>query len=276
MNFYEKLGKKWDEGKFVCVGLDPVSSKIPESVFGREWNVTEAVITFCEEIIYATRPYACAYKPNSAFFEALGEAGLKALQEVVAYANRYTDAVTICDSKRGDIGNTNNGYVESVFDIMNADAITINPYLGKEANQPFLAREDKGIIVLCRTSNKGAGEFQDLWVNDEPFYLRVARNVANVWNVNKNCALVVGATCPEELKQVRKVAGDIPILIPGIGAQGGDLEASVRNGMDGNGQGFIINSSRGIIYADNSEDFAKAAGEAAKALNDEINLYRRG
>jgi len=274
VNFYAQLNVKWGEGKFACVGLDPAEAKLPESVLRDSKSLAAAVIKFCKDIVDATHPYACAFKPNSAFFEALGDEGLAALREVATYARQY--AVVIDDAKRGDIGNSNNGYVKSAYDIIGADAMTISPYLGMEANKTFLDRADKGVIVLVRTSNPGAGEIQDLIVDGEPVYLHVARYVAESWNYNKNCAIVVGATYPEELKKVREAVGDMPILIPGIGAQGGDLEASVKAGVDGDGHGIIINSSRGIIYADSSKDFAHAAGIAAKELNDEINQYRRG
>lgn len=273
MNFYGKLQERWQEGKFVCVGLDPVISKLPRSILDSSRSPLEAVVKFNFAIIEATHEHVCAYKPNSAFFEALGDEGLYALHKVVNFAKKL-GAIVICDSKRGDIGNTNSGYVESVFDIIGADAITINPYLGQVANEPFLERKDKGVIVLVRTSNKGAGEFQDLLVDGEPLYINVAENVYNSWNYNENCAIVVGATYPDELKRIRAVIGDMPILIPGVGAQGGDLEASVKNGMDSSGEGLTINLSRGIIYANSGKNFAKAAAEVVRDLNVKINQYR--
>jgi orotidine-5'-phosphate decarboxylase len=182
----------------------------------------------------------------------------------------------ILDAKRADIGTTNLGYVQAAFDIIGVDAITVHPYLGKEALAPFLARKEKGIIVLAKTSNPGAGEFQDLPVGDlqEPLYQVVARHVAQNWNANGNCALVVGATYPADLKKVRAIIGDMPILIPGIGVQGGEIAATVAAGKDSRGWGMIINSSRGVIFASKEDDFAQAARRATKELRTEINRYR--
>ncbi len=176
----------------------------------------------------------------------------------------------IADSKRGDIGSTNNGYVQSVFGNLQADAITVHPYLGAEALKPFLDNPDIGVIVLCRTSNEGAREIQDLLVDDVPLYQVIARKVAEEWNENGNCALVVGATYPEELRLVRTIAPGLPILIPGIGAQGGDLEKTVRSGIDERGSGIIISASRAIMYASSGEDFAEAAGRCAQDMHSAI------
>ncbi len=185
------------------------------------------------------------------------------------------DVPVILDAKDMDIGNTNTGYVRMAFEYCQADAITINPYLGMEAAQPFLDQKDKGIIVLCRTSNKGSGEFQDLLIkSDMPLYQYVASRVAKYWNKNGNCALVVGATYPNELAQVRRIVGDMPILIPGIGVQGGDVEATVKAGRDSRGQGMIINASRSIIFASNGPDFAEAARRETLKLHNLINQYR--
>jgi len=180
----------------------------------------------------------------------------------------------ILDAKRADIGNTNKGYVQAAFEELGVDAITVHPYLGKEALQPFLNRGDKGVFVLVRTSNPGAGEFQDLQVNGEPLYQIVARQVATEWNKNNNCGVVVGATYPEELLLIRQVVGDMPILIPGIGAQGGDVEKTVRAGKDSRGRGMIINSSRGIIFASAESDFPLAARRETIKLKNMINQYR--
>lgn len=236
----------------------------------------EVLINFCLEIVEATKEFACAYKPNSAFFEAHGNVGWQALGRIIENIHLLAPGKpVIWDAKRGDIGNTNNGYVKAAFEFLDADAITVQPYLGAEAMKPFLDMKDKGIIVLCRTSNPGAGEFQDLLVNGEPFYRYVARNVASEkWNKYNNCAVVVGATYPDELREARTLVGDMPILIPGIGAQGGDIEKTVMAGKDSRGQGMIINSSRGIIYASSGEDFAEAAYCETKRLNELINQYR--
>jgi len=220
----------------------------------------------------------CAYKPNVAFYEEHGAEGIEALKRTIADIHDIVpDVAVVLDGKRGDIGNTNNGYVKAAFDYLNADAITVAPYMGEESLAPFLAQKDKGVIVLCRTSNPGAGEFQDLPIAlgdghiTRPLYEVVASQIAGKWNKNGNCAVVVGATCPDELRTVRGIVGDMPILIPGIGAQGGDLEKTVAAGKDSRGRGMIINSSRGIIFASNGADFAEAARRETLKLRDAIN-----
>lgn len=272
MTFISKLEQQWEGGKFVCVGLDSDFEQLPASVkSGR--TVEEALFRFNREIIDATRDLVCGYKPNAAFYEAQGDAGLRALIRTVQYIHeRYPDVPVILDAKRADIGSTNLGYVQAAFDVIGVDAITLHPYLGREALAPFLARKDKGILVLSKTSNPGSGEFQDLPVgeNQEPLYQVVARHVAKEWNANGNCGVVVGATYPGELRQVRALVGDMPILIPGIGAQGGDLAATIEAGKNSRGQGMIINSARGIIYASRGNDFAKAAREATERLHGTI------
>ena len=214
-NFMEMLKAKWDERKFVCVGLDSEFGKIPESArrSGSECDVSVAntVVAFNRAIVKATKDLVCAYKPNAAFYEAHGGEGIGALQRTIADIHVIApDVPVILDAKRADIGNTNAGYVDAAFGFLGADAITVHPYLGAEALQPFLARAEKGVIVLCRTSNPGAGEFQDLSVNGEPLYRFVARRVASEWNKNGNCSLVVGATYPDELREVRGLVGDMP------------------------------------------------------------------
>jgi orotidine-5'-phosphate decarboxylase len=272
-HFQKMLDAQWAKNNLVCVGLDSDYSQLPSSV--RQSDVRVSMVTFNRAIVDATQDMACAYKPNIAFYEAHGESGWMALRETIQYIHQVAPAVpVILDAKRADIGSTNLGYVKAYFDELKADAVTVHPYLGAEALQPFLQRENKGIIVLCRTSNPGAGEFQDLRVNDEPLYRVVARQVATKWNDKKNCSLVVGATYPEELSEVRQLVGDMPILIPGIGAQGGDVEKVVRAGRDSRGGGMMINSSRGIIFASKEADFAEAARREAKKLHEEINTYR--
>lgn len=272
----DMLQAKWDEGKFVCVGLDSAPGKMPESC-GRSYG--RAQTGFNSEIVRATGDLVCAYKPNTAFYEAGGPNGIAGLKSTIEKIRTLApDVPVILDAKRADIGNTNQGYVELAFDYLGADAVTVHPYLGMEAMRPFLDRADKGVIVLCRTSNPGAGEFQDLPLFEDmefhfgthPLYQQVARNVARDWNYNGNCAVVVGATYPGELAEVRKIVGDMPILIPGIGAQGGDLEATVSAGRDSKGQGMIVNSSRGIIFASSGEDFAEAARVETQKLHDAI------
>jgi len=271
-NFFNLLQDCWDRGTAVCVGLDADYGKIPEHL--KKGDVRDTILSFNKAIIDATAEYVCAFKPQSAYYEACGPEGIAALLDTVKYAHeKHPDIPLILDAKRADIGSTNDGYVRAAFEVGEFDAITLHPYLGKEALKPFLDQKDKGCIILCRTSNHGAGEFQDLVSDGEPLYLHVARRVAGAWNANGNCAVVVGATYPEELARVRAVIGDMPILIPGIGAQGGDIEKTVHAGKSSKGQGMIINSSRGIIFASQGEDFAEAARAEAKKLRDAINQY---
>ncbi len=291
-NFRQLLEAQWAKGNFVCVGLDSDLSKIPGAaqVAGDNdaflgLDVYGTIVGFNEEIVEATKDLVCAYKPNIAFYEPHGAEGIAALHHAIEDIHAIApDVPVILDAKRADIGNTNAGYVSAAFDFLRADAITVHPYLGAEALQPFLERKEKGIIVLCRTSNPGAGEFQDIriemgliLVNNEPryrpLYQVVARYVANQWNKNGNCALVVGvnSNTTNELREVREIVGDMPILIPGIGAQGGDVEKTVTAGKDSRGWGMIVNSSRGIIFASEGEDFAEAARRETEKLNDRIN-----
>jgi len=275
-SFISLLEKRWLANHFVCVGLDPEYARLP-AVLKEDHSIEEAFYIFGREIIAATHELVCAYKPNSAFYEAQGDAGMRALARIIAYSKKHYPTIpVILDAKRADIGNTNQGYVSAAFEHLQADAITVHPYLGKEALAPFLQRRDKGIIVLVKTSNPGSGELQDLPVGPagEPLYLVVARNVAQKWNSNGNCALVVGATYPSDIARVRAVVDDLPLLIPGIGAQGGDLAATVRAARNSRGSGMIINSSRGIIYASNGADFAEAAGKATAQLSSDIIFHR--
>lgn len=270
--FREMLEARWAEGHAVCVGLDSDLKRIPQGVRRQASNDAQAVIEFNSMIVRATAPHVCAFKPNVAFFEGW-QGGAVALQETIKFIrSEAPDVPIVLDAKRGDIGDTNNGYVQMAFEYLGVDAITVNPYLGLEALDPFWECKDKGIIVLCRTSNPGAAEFQDVVdKNGDPLFLRVARHVAE----HENGALVVGATYPEELEMVRQAVSDTPILIPGIGAQGGDLEAVVRVGQDSRGQGMIINSSRGVIFASGGRDFAEAAGEEVLRLSKKIKEFRQ-
>lgn len=262
-NFMEMLNAQWNQGRFLCVGLDTDIEKIPESA--RVAGVRESIMTFNRAIIDATKDVAGSYKPNSAFYEAYGDLGWAALQETVAYIHEVApETPVILDAKRADIGNTNEGYITGLVDRVGANAITVHPYLGAEALAPFLERPEIGVFVLCRTSNGGAGEFQDLSAEGQPLYQHVAKKVRDGWNGNGNCGIVVGATYPEEMKKIRAVADDLPFLIPGIGAQGGDLEKTVAYGKDSRGKGMIISVSRGIIYASANDDYASAA--RARAL----------
>jgi orotidine-5'-phosphate decarboxylase len=248
----------------LCVGLDPEIDRLPV----RFQNEELPLYAFNRWIIEQTHRYAAAYKPNMAFYEARGTQGLRELEQTMEHLrNEHPDILTICDAKRADIGNTNRGYAVSIFDSMGFDAVTLHPYLGREALLPFLERSDKACIVLCRTSNPGAGEFQDLEAGGRPLWESVAVHVSEKWNAAGNCMLVVGATYPGEMKRIREVAPTIPFLVPGIGAQGGDVAAVVSAGMDAQGKGLLISSSRGILF---SEDPAAAA----RSLRDEINAAR--
>ena len=268
-NFRELLEGQWGEGKFLCIGLDSDFEKIPEAA--RKDSVRETVVAFNRAIIDATHDLASSYKLNSAFYESHGDEGWKALRETIQYINEVAPEVpVILDAKRGDIGNTNEAYAVSFFDHLHVDAVTVHPYFGRESLAPFFERSDKGVIVLCRSSNLGAGEIQDLEIAGEPLYKVIARLAAEKWNGNGNCCVMVGATYPTELAEVRAVVGDMPILIPGVGAQNGDLEKTVKAGKDSRGRGMIISASRAIIFASDGPDFAAAAREKALALHGAI------
>jgi len=270
MTFQEKLDKIIKKNKaLVCVGLESHIEKISTGIMKYPVSTpTEqylSQLSFNKSIIEATADLVCSYKLNTAFYESIGHEGINALKNTCDYlVKKYPEIPIIIDAKRGDIGNTNNGYVQFIFTYLSGDAVTVHPYLGEEAIRPFIDQKDKGVIILCRTSNAGAGEFQDLLVGTKPLYKIVAENVVKKWNANKNCMLVVGATYPDELKEVRKIVGDMTLLVPGIGAQGGDLEATLKAGLNSKRQGLMIASSRGIIFAKNPRD------EAMK-LRNEIN-----
>ncbi len=270
MNFVTALKHRWSAANsLVCVGLDPEPAKFPAKFA----NDPDAIFAFCRDIADATADYACCFKPQIAHFAAHGAED--ALQRLIAHLHATHPGIpVILDAKRGDIGSTAGHYAAEAFDRYDADAVTANPYLGRDSVQPFLDRADKGVVILCHTSNPGARDFQELDVGGKPLYLRVAATVANKWNANGNCALVVGATFPEELSQVRALVGDMPLLIPGVGAQGGDVAAVVRNGRSSDGSGLIVSSSRAILYASDGDDYAQAARNATKTLCDEINRYR--
>jgi orotidine-5'-phosphate decarboxylase len=264
MNFIEKLLKASEKNKsLLCVGLDVDPERMPEKV---------GIFEFNKAIIDATSDLVCAYKPNIAFYEALGNEGLDALRQTVEYIPE--DTPVICDAKRGDIGNTARAYARTLFDNFNFDATTVSPYLGFDSLEPFLSHADKGVLILCRTSNAGAVDFQSLLIEGEkrPLFEIVAAKAAE-WNTRGNVGLVIGATYPEELRLIRQNHPDMPILIPGVGAQGGDLATAVRYGVDARGQKAIINSSRGIIYASKGKDFAQAARRAATELRDQMNRH---
>jgi orotidine-5'-phosphate decarboxylase len=271
MTFINKLQQAWSKNNsLLCVGLDSDLAKLPKHLHKLDYPVFE----FNKALIDATADLVCAYKPQIAFYTAYNvEAELKMTMEYIH--SNYPEVVTILDAKRGDVGNTSNMYAKEIFDHYQADATTVSPYLGLDSLTPFLDYADRGVIILCRTSNPGAKDIQDLEVNGQKLYQVVAAKAASSsWNYNNNIALVVGATYPNELQEVRALVGNMPLLIPGIGAQGGDVHATVVNGMDSQGAGMIISSSRGIIYASADTDFADAARQATQNLRDEINQYR--
>jgi len=275
MSFMQSLKARWQQANsLVCVGLDPEPEKFP----ARFATDPDAVFNFCRDIVDATAQYACSFKPQIAHFAALGAED--ALARLIAHIHAQHPAIpVILDSKRGDIGSTARHYATEAFDRYRADAVTANPYLGRDSLQPFLDRADRGVVVLCRTSNPGAGDLQDLLVQTEngiarPLYQHVAEKVARDWNGNGNCALVVGATWPAQLREVRAIVGEMALLVPGVGAQGGDVEAVVTHAKTADGSGLIVSSSRAVLYASSGDYFAEAAADAARSLRDEINRYR--
>ena len=274
MGFIQALAQRWRSADtLVCVGLDPEPAKFPAK-FGSD---PDAVFNFCRDIADATAPYACAFKPQIAHFAALGAED--ALERLITHLQATHPGVpVILDAKRGDIGSTARHYAAEAFDRYRADAVTANPYLGRDSLQPLLDRADRGVVILCRTSNPGASDLQDLPVRsaggDRPLYQHVAETIARDWNGNGNCALVVGATWPEQLREVRAIVGDIPLLVPGVGAQGGDAEAVIRNARTADGTGLMVSSSRAILYASPGDDYAEAAATAARELRDTINRHR--
>ena len=270
MTFMQALKDRWSSShSLVCVGLDPEPAKFPQRFAGDP----DAVFDFCSAIADATAEFACAFKPQVAHFAALRAED--ALERLIAHLHATHPGIpVILDAKRGDIGSTAQHYASEAFDRFAADAVTANPYLGRDSVQPFLDHADRGVVILCRTSNPGAGDLQDLVIDGRPLYQRVAEIVARDWNGHGNCGLVVGATWPEQLREVRAIVGDMPILVPGVGAQGGDVEAVVRNAKSADGTGLLVSSSRAILYASSGADFADAAGRAARALRDTINAAR--
>lgn len=253
----------------LCVGLDPSLSRLPPSLRSSDKPIFE----FCRAIVDATHDLVCAFKPQIAYFSA--HSAEADLQDIIAYIKRaYPQIPVILDAKRGDIGSTAEQYAVEAFDRFNADAVTINPYMGFDTAEPFLRYQEKGAIFLCRTSNPSAADFQDLLVDEVPIYQHVATRVADKWNTSGNSCLVVGATVPEQLKQVRERVGEMPLLVPGVGAQGGDVAALMQAGLSPLGKGLIINASRSILYASSNDDFAQAARKAAIELRDLINQHR--
>ncbi|NMM37018.1 MAG: orotidine-5'-phosphate decarboxylase [Glaciimonas sp.] len=270
MTFIEKLSAAWAaHDSLLCVGLDPDISKFPPHLQGQP----DAIFIFCKAIIDATADTACAFKPQIAYFAAIqAEDQLEALCSYIRV--NYPQLPVILDAKRGDIGATAAQYAREAFERYGADAVTVNPYMGSDSIAPYLEWPDRGTIVLCRTSNPGGSDLQFLNANGRPLYQHVAQLVAEKWNTNGQCALVVGATFPNELAAVRTIVGAMPLLVPGIGAQGGDVAATVAAGKTADGCGMMINSSRAILYAGQGEDFAAAARTVALATRDAINRCR--
>ena len=268
MNFIEKLHKAAESNHSnLCIGLDPNPELMP----------VNDVIAFNRNIIDATSDLVCAYKPNLAFYEALGVDGLRALDETLAHIPQ--EIPTIGDAKRGDIGSTSKAYAKALFETLNFDATTVNPYLGYDSIAPFIDYANKGVFILCKTSNQGSADFQDLYfVEDEtatgkrPLFELVALKAAE-WNTNGNIGLVIGATYPQQLKKVRELCPELPLLIPGIGAQGGDISEVIKNASGPRKSMLIINSSRQILYSSSEKDFAVAARKEAILIRDQINHF---
>jgi orotidine-5'-phosphate decarboxylase len=269
--FVGRLAARWRAAdSLLCVGLDPDRSRFPPHLR----DAGDAVFRFCREIVDATGDLVCAFKPQIAYFASMRAESQ--LEKLIDHVRQQHPAVpVILDAKRGDIGATAEHYAREAFERYGADAVTLSPYMGYDSIQPFLAYADRGAFLLCRTSNPGGADLQMLDVGGEPLYQRLARLVANQWNTQGQLGLVVGATYPAELAAVRSVAGELPLLVPGIGAQGGDIAATVAAGQSADGFGMVINSSRAILYAGNGEDFAERARAVALATRDEINRHRR-
>ena len=272
--FNQKLEAAWHgNNSLLCVGLDPDLKRFPEHLGGRPGAIAE----FCRAIVDATADLVCAFKPQIAYFHA--ERAEDQLEDLITYIHdRYPQVPVILDAKRGDIGSTAEQYAREAFERYRADAVTVSPFLGHDSITPYTCYAERGVIVLCRTSNPGGSDLQFLEVDGphgrERVYHRIARTVATQWNQNHNCSLVVGATYPAELAEVRRIVGDLPLLVPGIGAQGGDIAATVAAGRSAQGAGLMINSGRAILYASGAEDFARAARQVALATRDAINACR--
>ncbi len=271
MSYSAQLKSRWQAANsLLCVGIDPEPGRFPAPLA----NDADRVFAFGKAIVDATAEFACAFKPQIAHFAAQGAED--ALERLIAHIHSAHPGIpVILDAKRGDIGSTAQNYAREAFDRYRADAVTANPYLGSDSLAPYLERADKGVVVLCRTSNPGAADLQDLDVNGRPLYQRVAEKAARDWNANGNLSLVVGATWPEQLGEVRAiVGGDVPLLVPGIGAQGGDVEAVLKHGLNADRTGLVISSSRAILYASSNADFAEAAARVARETRDLVNRYR--
>jgi orotidine-5'-phosphate decarboxylase len=268
--FIDALQAAWKRNdSLVCVGLDPEVERLPRPLAGG----VSRIFDFNKAIIDATADLVCAFKPQFAHYAAHGAEDQ--LARTIEYIHRtYPGVLVILDSKRGDMGNTAERYAREAFERYAADAVTVNPYLGTDSLEPFLKYADRGVVILCRTSNPGARDLQDLEVSGRKLYHVVAEMAAKRWNSRGNCMLVVGATYPRELKEVREIVGDMPLLVPGVGAQGGDVAQALQNGQTSKGTGLVVSSSRAILYASSGDDFATAARNATLALRDQINEHR--
>jgi orotidine-5'-phosphate decarboxylase len=270
MTFTERLHRRWtDADTLLCIGLDPDPSRFPAHLRDRD----DAILAFCTAIADATAEFACAFKPQIAYFAA--QRAEDQLEELIAHLRRaHPQVPVILDAKRGDIGATAEQYAREAFERYRADAVTLSPFMGFDSVQPFLAYPGRGAFLLCRTSNPGGDDLQMLDLGGEKLFERVARLAAGAWNGTGQLGLVVGATYPAELARVRALVGDLPLLVPGVGAQGGDIDATVQAGQTAAGSGLAINSARAILYAGHGEDFAQAARAAARATRDAINRCR--
>jgi orotidine-5'-phosphate decarboxylase len=274
VTFIDKLSAAWTaNNSLLCVGLDPDIARFPAHL----QQQPDAIFAFCKAIIDATADSACAFKPQIAYFAALrAEDQLEAICDYLR--KNHPHIPIVLDAKRGDIGATAEQYAREAYERYGADAVTVNPYMGSDSVAPYMEWKDRGVIILCRTSNPGGSDLQFLKADGKPIYQHVAQLVADKWNANGQCGLVVGATFPEELAQVRKIVGNMPLLVPGIGAQGGDIQATMNAGKTANGSGMMINSSRAILYAKTDEktgeDFAQAARRVALETRDAINQFR--
>ena len=274
MTFTAALNAAWQErNSLLCVGLDPDIAKFPAHLLGR----SDAIFEFCKDIVDATADLACCFKPQIAYFAA--HRAEDQLEDLIGHIHKVHPGVpVILDAKRGDIGSTAERYAIEAFERFKADAVTLSPYMGRDSVEPWLTYKDKGVILLCRTSNPGGSDLQFLDVGgpngQERLFERVARLAADEWNSTGQIGLVVGATFPAEIAKVRAITGDMPLLVPGIGAQGGDIEATVKAGRTAAGTGLMINSSRAILYAGQGEDYAAAARQVALDTRDAINRHR--
>ena len=263
----ELVDQIYQKKSFLCIGLDVDLDKIPEHLLQEE----DPIFAFNKQIIDATHHLAVAYKPNTAFYEAYGIKGWRALEKTIQYLNKkYPEIFTIADAKRGDIGNTSSMYAKAFFEDLSFDAVTVAPYMGKDSVEPFLAFENKHTILLALTSNKGAFDFQTKISEGEQMYKQVLKT-STTWHNSQNLMYVVGATKATYLAQVRSLVPDSFLLVPGVGAQGGNLQDVCTNGMNAN-VGLLVNSSRGIIYASSGQDFADTAANAAQNLQKQMQV----